>query len=397
MTQRRNRCGVEPRDGTPLIGKTGTARGVPDLDDRVEHEGRDRGLGRQLDGEGDIFERYFNGVQCRSCATRSPADPARRERRLRRRPVPGRGLEPDASGADATCRTSSACRVDQATATLDDGGLRRHRRRRPSTPPRPPASSPRRTRARARSRRHDGDDQPQQRPGCRRAGCRGQAAQSGGRASCAPPASATSSPARARWTRRPAASGKATGTNPAGGHRREPQRGDHGRLQPRPSATSDAPAQAQDRPHRARRGGGGRRGRRDLGHRHRALPVHGPRARAAHPARRAPRPSACCTSPTPTWRRGSAASSGGSPRWPIAGARPHRQHRRQPRPRATGCAASASRSTRCAASPASSCTDPTTTPRRRRATRSGTSPVRRSVKSTERAARHAGARRLPGR
>ena len=52
------------------------------------------------------------------------------------------------------------------------------------------------------------------------------------------------------------------------------------------AATASAGIRLPHRPHRARRGGGGRRGSRDLGHRHRALPVHDPRPRAADPARR---------------------------------------------------------------------------------------------------------------
>ena len=52
-----------------------------------------------------------------------------------------------------------------------------------------------------------------------------------------------------------------------------------------------------------------------------------------HPAGRRRARSACCTSPTRTWRPGSTASRTGSRRSRIARARPHRQHRRQPRPR----------------------------------------------------------------
>ena len=64
--------------------------------------------------------------------------------------------------------------------------------------------------------------------------------------------------------------------------------------------------------------------------------------------------------------------------------------RRAPRP-------PRARSTRCAASPASSCTGPTTTPRPRRATRCRYFTGPSHVQRRQRAARHPGARRLPDR
>ena len=106
--------------------------------------------------------------------------------------------------------------------------------------------------------------------------------------------------------------------------RRERQRQRRQRLVP----ASDLPI----RPHRARRGGGGRRRSRDLGHRHRAVPVHHPGARTADPACRIcahPRaaPVRCAHGAVAAPQAGVDRSAR------VAGTRPHRQHRRQPRPR----------------------------------------------------------------
>ena len=156
--------------------------------------------------------------------------------------------------------------------------------------------------------------------------------------------------------------GKVIGHEPAGGHGREPNAAITVALQPHQVRLVAADS-GQDRPHRARSGGGGRRGRRDLGHRHRALPVHGSRARGAHPpdGHRSPPGSAPLRRPHGAVAAPQAAVDGRAGR--AVATRPRRQHGRQPRARATGCAASASRSTRSAASPVSSCTGRTTTPR----------------------------------
>ena len=179
--------------------------------------------------------------------------------------------------------------VDQATARSRTPAST-SRSARPWTPPRPRASSPRRTPARAGSRRHAGDDQPEQRPGHRRARCRGQAARPGGRASCAPPDSATSNPARARRMRPPATRARPRARTRAAGTVVNRNAAITVALQPRQVRlvrADSAPSTALTA--LAAVGAVGAR-RRGLGHRHRALPVHGARARSAHPpgGRRAP-------------------------------------------------------------------------------------------------------------
>ena len=52
-----------------------------------------------------------------------PEDPGCRGCRIRRRPLPGRGLEPDAPGLPRPARTSIGMSVDQATATLEQAGF----------------------------------------------------------------------------------------------------------------------------------------------------------------------------------------------------------------------------------------------------------------------------------
>ena len=84
--------------------------------------------------------------------------------------------------------------------------------------------------------------------------------------------------------------GQATGTNPPAGtsvNRNATILVDYKSAALQPVTTRIA----THRPHRARRGGGGRARRGRLGHRHRAVPLHPAAPRAAAPARRARSPS----------------------------------------------------------------------------------------------------------
>ena len=80
--------------------------------------------------------------------------------------------------------------------------------------------------------------------------------------------------------------GKATGTNPGAGTVVNRNSAITVNYSGARSGTSVPNPYAKHRPHRSRSGGGGRCERCDLGHRHRALPVHDARASGAHPAER---------------------------------------------------------------------------------------------------------------
>ena len=268
--------------------------------------------------------------------------------------------------------------VDQATADARRGRLRGQRRRRGRLRGGRRHRRGAEPRCRSCQRRHGRHDQPEQRSGHRRARRQRQAARRGDQRSAQRGLRQCPAGHLHRGRR---------GTDRRQGDRDRPR-------QPAPSSTATRRSRwttaatklhvvhrpvRQDRPHRSRSGGGGRRERRDLGHRDRAVPVHRPRARRARSCPPAPRRCGCCTSPMRTWHRGSTASSAGSRRSPDLATRPRRQHRRQPRARRRPARHCAPRSPRCAASRVCSCTARTTTPHRRRAIRCATSPVRRSV------------------
>ena len=257
-------------------------------------------------GEGDIFERYYNGVQM-SQLRHQIAPVIQRAANA----VYGGDQFPNAD-SNLTRQVLSDLperrRHDRRSGDGDAGGsgLRRHRRRggrlRRGRRHRRGAE-PRRRHGGRRHRRHD---QPEQRSGRRVpdvAGERLDKALSDLRAA----GFGNVQPGTCTEDATAGTQGRATGTSPAGGYGREPQRRDHGRLQPREVHLVPQRARQTALTALAAVGAvGAGAAIWGIGIERYLFTIREHEVR--DPAGRAPRRSACCTSPMPTWRRGSAAS-----------------------------------------------------------------------------------------
>ena len=188
------------------------ARGRPDLDGRVEHEGRHGRLGRQL---------ARASHRSASSGSRHPAEPAASHGSRRSSSAPPTTStaatefpEPD---RDLTRQVLTdlpnvvGCRIDEATSPSTTPGSRSRRRPLDSYA----AAGTRRGAEPGRGqgrKRNDGHHQPQQRQRCRRPrGCRGPQCQRGDQLPEVASASAMSSPARASRRR----ASRATARRPA--------------------------------------------------------------------------------------------------------------------------------------------------------------------------------------